>query len=171
MISLNSFCLFLEDSTVKGKPSERNREKKATRPVRKVQKLTRLSSPESKQGDYLCCRGKTVACPSDMSFVSRNKEKLKHIAFEVLLDVQQCCCCVFVDHMLHWVCMCLWWWVVGWVCFFLFLLMFCLSTCCVHLTETAEDCFLGLILRGLTGQNRQKVAIGLLWILLLLCLC
>ncbi|NXH70256.1 CE350 protein, partial [Hydrobates tethys] len=39
-----------EDSTVKGKPSERNKEKKATRPVRKVQKLTRLSSPESKQG-------------------------------------------------------------------------------------------------------------------------
>ncbi|XP_075567764.1 centrosome-associated protein 350 isoform X3 [Pelecanus crispus] len=38
-----------EDSTVKGKPSERNKEKKATRPVRKVQKLT-LSSPESKQG-------------------------------------------------------------------------------------------------------------------------
>uniref|UniRef100_A0A8C0FFW9 Centrosomal protein 350 n=1 Tax=Bubo bubo TaxID=30461 RepID=A0A8C0FFW9_BUBBB len=44
------FCLFLEDSTVKGKPSERNKEKKAPRPVRKVQKLTRLSSPESKQG-------------------------------------------------------------------------------------------------------------------------
>ncbi|KAM6079741.1 centrosome-associated protein 350 isoform 3-T4 [Theristicus caerulescens] len=43
-----------EDSTVKGKPSERNKEKKATRPVRKVQKLTRLSSPESKQGgNYL----------------------------------------------------------------------------------------------------------------------
>ncbi|NWS94374.1 CE350 protein, partial [Mionectes macconnelli] len=39
-----------EDSTVKGKPSERNREKKTTRPVRKVQKLTRLSSPESRQG-------------------------------------------------------------------------------------------------------------------------
>ncbi|NXK10650.1 CE350 protein, partial [Herpetotheres cachinnans] len=39
-----------EHSTVKGKPSERNKEKKATRPVRKVQKLTRLSSPESKQG-------------------------------------------------------------------------------------------------------------------------
>ncbi|XP_071420717.1 centrosome-associated protein 350 isoform X1 [Pithys albifrons albifrons] len=39
-----------EDSTVKGKPGERNREKKATRPVWKVQKLTRLSSPESKQG-------------------------------------------------------------------------------------------------------------------------
>ncbi|NXX86328.1 CE350 protein, partial [Urocolius indicus] len=39
-----------EDSTVKGKPGERNREKKATRPMRKVQKLTRLSSPESKQG-------------------------------------------------------------------------------------------------------------------------
>ncbi|KFV07709.1 Centrosome-associated protein 350, partial [Pterocles gutturalis] len=39
-----------EDSTVKGKPSERNKEKKATRPVRKVQKLTRLSSPETKQG-------------------------------------------------------------------------------------------------------------------------
>ncbi|NXE75331.1 CE350 protein, partial [Cochlearius cochlearius] len=39
-----------EDSTVKGKPSERTKEKKATRPVRKVQKLTRLSSPESKQG-------------------------------------------------------------------------------------------------------------------------
>uniref|UniRef100_A0A663M070 Centrosomal protein 350 n=1 Tax=Athene cunicularia TaxID=194338 RepID=A0A663M070_ATHCN len=44
------FCLFLEDSTVKGKPTERNKEKKAPRPVRKVQKLTRLSSPESKQG-------------------------------------------------------------------------------------------------------------------------
>ncbi|NXM23697.1 CE350 protein, partial [Oxyruncus cristatus] len=39
-----------EDSTVKGKTGERNREKKTTRPVRKVQKLTRLSSPESKQG-------------------------------------------------------------------------------------------------------------------------
>ncbi|NWU53173.1 CE350 protein, partial [Dromas ardeola] len=39
-----------EDSTVKEKPSERNKEKKATRPVRKVQKLTRLSSSESKQG-------------------------------------------------------------------------------------------------------------------------
>ncbi|OPJ76867.1 centrosome-associated protein 350 isoform F [Patagioenas fasciata monilis] len=39
-----------EDSTVKGKPSERNKEKKATRPVRKVQKLTQLSSPEAKQG-------------------------------------------------------------------------------------------------------------------------
>uniref|UniRef100_A0A672U7C6 Centrosomal protein 350 n=1 Tax=Strigops habroptila TaxID=2489341 RepID=A0A672U7C6_STRHB len=39
-------------STVKGKPSEKNKEKKATRPVRKVQKLTRLSSPESRQGDY-----------------------------------------------------------------------------------------------------------------------
>ncbi|TRZ26876.1 hypothetical protein HGM15179_000220 [Zosterops borbonicus] len=39
-----------EDSTVKGKSSERNKEKKATRPVRKVQKLTRLPSPESKQG-------------------------------------------------------------------------------------------------------------------------
>ncbi|XP_061307986.1 centrosome-associated protein 350 isoform X2 [Pezoporus flaviventris] len=39
-----------EHSTVKGKPSEKNKEKKATRPVRKVQKLTRLSSPESKQG-------------------------------------------------------------------------------------------------------------------------
>ncbi|NXP08431.1 CE350 protein, partial [Thinocorus orbignyianus] len=38
------------DSTVKEKPSERNKEKKATRPVRKVQKLTRLSSSESKQG-------------------------------------------------------------------------------------------------------------------------
>ncbi|NXL35576.1 CE350 protein, partial [Glaucidium brasilianum] len=38
------------DSMVKGKPSERNKEKKAPRPVRKVQKLTRLSSPESKQG-------------------------------------------------------------------------------------------------------------------------
>ncbi|NXD16094.1 CE350 protein, partial [Nothocercus nigrocapillus] len=39
-----------EDSTVKEKASERNREKKATRPVRKVQKLTRLPSPESRQG-------------------------------------------------------------------------------------------------------------------------
>ncbi|NWW78365.1 CE350 protein, partial [Climacteris rufus] len=39
-----------EDSTVKGKSSERNKEKKTTRPVRKVQKLARVSSPESKQG-------------------------------------------------------------------------------------------------------------------------
>ncbi|XP_064575418.1 centrosome-associated protein 350 isoform X3 [Zonotrichia leucophrys gambelii] len=39
-----------EDAAVKGKSSERNKEKKSTRPVRKVQKLTRLSSPESKQG-------------------------------------------------------------------------------------------------------------------------
>ncbi|NWR56252.1 CE350 protein, partial [Bucorvus abyssinicus] len=39
-----------EDSTVKAKPSGRNKERKASRPVRKVQKLTRLSSPESKQG-------------------------------------------------------------------------------------------------------------------------
>ncbi|KAM4655447.1 centrosome-associated protein 350 isoform 3-T3 [Amazona ochrocephala] len=39
-----------EHSTVKGKPSEKNKEKKVTRPARKVQKLTRLSSPESKQG-------------------------------------------------------------------------------------------------------------------------
>ncbi|XP_027750003.1 centrosome-associated protein 350 isoform X12 [Empidonax traillii] len=43
-------CQLKEDSTVKGKPGERNREKKTTRPVRKVQKLTRLSSPESRQG-------------------------------------------------------------------------------------------------------------------------
>ncbi|NXI74348.1 CE350 protein, partial [Anseranas semipalmata] len=39
-----------EDSTMKEKPCERNKEKKATRPVRKVQKLTRSASPESKQG-------------------------------------------------------------------------------------------------------------------------
>ncbi|NXP80833.1 CE350 protein, partial [Ramphastos sulfuratus] len=39
-----------EDSTGTGKPSEKNKDKKATRPVRKVQKLARLSSPESKQG-------------------------------------------------------------------------------------------------------------------------
>ncbi|NXJ63890.1 CE350 protein, partial [Rostratula benghalensis] len=38
------------DPTVKEKPGERNKEKKATKPVRKVQKLTRLSSSESKQG-------------------------------------------------------------------------------------------------------------------------
>lgn len=86
---------------MKGKPIERNKEKKATRPVRKVQKLTQLSSPEAKQGDYLYCRGKTVACPSEMSFVSRNEEKLQHIAFQVFSDVQQCCCSVFVDCMLH----------------------------------------------------------------------
>ncbi|XP_065601049.1 centrosome-associated protein 350 [Cyrtonyx montezumae] len=39
-----------EDSTTKEKPSERNREKKASRPVRKVQKLTQSSNPESKKG-------------------------------------------------------------------------------------------------------------------------
>lgn len=51
VISLNSSCLFLEDSTMKEKPCEKNKERKATRPVRKVQKLTRSASPESKQGD------------------------------------------------------------------------------------------------------------------------
>uniref|UniRef100_A0A8B9TSL6 Centrosomal protein 350 n=1 Tax=Anas platyrhynchos TaxID=8839 RepID=A0A8B9TSL6_ANAPL len=39
-----------EDSTMKEKPCEKNKERKATRPVRKVQKLTRSASPESKQG-------------------------------------------------------------------------------------------------------------------------
>ncbi|KAM9379445.1 centrosome-associated protein 350 [Phaethornis superciliosus] len=39
-----------EHSAVKRKPSERNKEKKAIRPVRKVHKLTQSSSPESKQG-------------------------------------------------------------------------------------------------------------------------
>ncbi|NXJ05146.1 CE350 protein, partial [Odontophorus gujanensis] len=39
-----------EDSTMKEKPSERNREKKASRPVRKVQKMTQSSNPESKKG-------------------------------------------------------------------------------------------------------------------------
>ncbi|NXF96313.1 CE350 protein, partial [Eubucco bourcierii] len=39
-----------EDSTGTGKPTEKNKDKKGIRPVRKVQKLTRLSSPESKQG-------------------------------------------------------------------------------------------------------------------------
>ncbi|XP_075792935.1 centrosome-associated protein 350 isoform X1 [Pelodiscus sinensis] len=39
-----------EDSTGKEKPPEKNKEKKATRPVRKVQKLTRSSSPDSKPG-------------------------------------------------------------------------------------------------------------------------
>lgn len=57
---------------MKGKSSERNKEKKATRPVRKVQKLT---SPESKQGDCFCCRGRIVTCPSEISFVSRKKNR------------------------------------------------------------------------------------------------
>ncbi|XP_021259699.1 centrosome-associated protein 350 isoform X2 [Numida meleagris] len=39
-----------EGSTMKEKPSERNKEKKASRPVRKVKKLTQSSHPESKQG-------------------------------------------------------------------------------------------------------------------------
>ncbi|XP_067391314.1 centrosome-associated protein 350 isoform X2 [Emydura macquarii macquarii] len=39
-----------EDSIGKEKPPEKNKEKKATRPVRKVQKLTRSSSPDSKPG-------------------------------------------------------------------------------------------------------------------------
>uniref|UniRef100_A0A674JDR9 CAP-Gly domain-containing protein n=1 Tax=Terrapene triunguis TaxID=2587831 RepID=A0A674JDR9_9SAUR len=39
-----------EDSTGKEKPPEKSKEKKATRPVRKVQKLTRSSSPDSKPG-------------------------------------------------------------------------------------------------------------------------
>ncbi|OXB84284.1 UNVERIFIED_CONTAM: hypothetical protein H355_007167 [Colinus virginianus] len=40
-----------EDSTMKEKPNERNREKKASKPVRKVQKLTQSSNPESKKGE------------------------------------------------------------------------------------------------------------------------
>lgn len=83
-IARNSFCLFSEDSAAAGKPGEKNKDRKAARPVRKVQKLTRLSSPESKQGDWLYSRGKTVACPSEMTFVS------------VFSDVQECCCSVFV---------------------------------------------------------------------------
>ncbi|XP_030428662.1 centrosome-associated protein 350 isoform X4 [Gopherus evgoodei] len=39
-----------EDSTRKENPPEKSKEKKATRPVRKVQKLTRSSSPDSKPG-------------------------------------------------------------------------------------------------------------------------
>ncbi|NXL84522.1 CE350 protein, partial [Alectura lathami] len=39
-----------EDSAMKEKPSERSREKNATRLVRKVQKLTRSSSPDARQG-------------------------------------------------------------------------------------------------------------------------
>ncbi|XP_074859420.1 centrosome-associated protein 350 [Carettochelys insculpta] len=39
-----------EDSTGKEKPPEKSRERKAPRPVRKVQKLTRSSSPDSKPG-------------------------------------------------------------------------------------------------------------------------
>ncbi|XP_072199102.1 centrosome-associated protein 350 isoform X2 [Excalfactoria chinensis] len=37
-------------STMKEKPNERNKERKASRPVRKVQKLPQSSNPESKQG-------------------------------------------------------------------------------------------------------------------------
>lgn len=59
---------------MKGKPNERNKEKKATRPVRKVQKLTQLSSPEAKTGDYLYCRGKTVMGPSEMSLSQQIKK-------------------------------------------------------------------------------------------------
>uniref|UniRef100_A0A8C9G6V8 CAP-Gly domain-containing protein n=1 Tax=Pavo cristatus TaxID=9049 RepID=A0A8C9G6V8_PAVCR len=39
-----------ENSTMKEKPIERNKERKASRPVRKVQKLPQSSNPESKQG-------------------------------------------------------------------------------------------------------------------------
>lgn len=39
-----------EDSRVTEKPTEKNKDKKTTRPVRKVQKLARLASPESKHG-------------------------------------------------------------------------------------------------------------------------
>uniref|UniRef100_G1MV69 CAP-Gly domain-containing protein n=1 Tax=Meleagris gallopavo TaxID=9103 RepID=G1MV69_MELGA len=39
-----------ENSTVKEKPTERNKERKASRPVRKVQKLPQSSNPDSKQG-------------------------------------------------------------------------------------------------------------------------
>ncbi|XP_067997548.1 centrosome-associated protein 350 isoform X2 [Melanerpes formicivorus] len=42
--------LLPDDPIVKGKLIEKNKEKKATRPARKVQNLTRQSSPEAKQG-------------------------------------------------------------------------------------------------------------------------
>ncbi|XP_071607454.1 centrosome-associated protein 350 isoform X5 [Heliangelus exortis] len=49
-VSRDRVLQLTEHSTVKGKPSERNKEKKPSRPVRKVHKLTQSSSPESKQG-------------------------------------------------------------------------------------------------------------------------
>lgn len=55
-------CFFLENSTKKEKPGERNKERKASRPVRKVQKLPQSSNPDSKPGDLPYCRRKTVAC-------------------------------------------------------------------------------------------------------------
>lgn len=52
---------------------------------------------------------------------------------------------------------------VGWLCvgFFWFILIFCLSTCCVHhLMETAEDCvFLGgagQVSLGICQANTDK---------------
>ncbi|XP_053463940.1 centrosome-associated protein 350 isoform X1 [Nycticebus coucang] len=41
---------FADDSSTKEKPAEKSKEKKAVKPVRKVQKATQLSSPECKTG-------------------------------------------------------------------------------------------------------------------------
>ena len=43
------FC-FSDDISMKEKPAEKSKEKKAVKPVRKVQKVTQLSSPEGKTG-------------------------------------------------------------------------------------------------------------------------
>uniref|UniRef100_A0A8C9DET9 Centrosomal protein 350 n=1 Tax=Prolemur simus TaxID=1328070 RepID=A0A8C9DET9_PROSS len=41
---------FADDSSIKEKPAEKSKEKKVVKPVRKVQKVTQLSSPECKTG-------------------------------------------------------------------------------------------------------------------------
>lgn len=46
----------------------------------------------------------------------------------------------FVDYMLYWGCVCFCYWLVSCMCYFLFVLIFCLSTCCVHFMETAKEC-------------------------------
>lgn len=43
------FC-FPDDISMKEKPAEKSKEKKVVKPVRKVQKVTQLSSPEGKTG-------------------------------------------------------------------------------------------------------------------------
>lgn len=101
------------------------------------------------------------------------KQKLKHIALKVFLDVQQCRCsesvhCAALRIMYGFV-------VGWWLCalFLWFILIFCLSTCWMHLEETAVECgfLVGRgILRYLSGQRRQKEAVALLWVLFLFCL-
>lgn len=51
-----SILLFLEDdSAVKDIPAEKRKERKIAKTVRKIQKVTELPGPDSKQGEFQYC--------------------------------------------------------------------------------------------------------------------